>query len=657
MKRSDFQELAFLRGFRKWRHATEKFKKHARSAAHKTAVDKLKDSSKPPISKAIADATSKEQASNRAVFSEIICTLRGLVRGGAAIRGSQETNGLLMNQLEERAVTSPEMKAWLKKRNNFLAHECQDELIKIMAGMVLRTILEEARKSLFYGVIADGTTDISTKEQLSICVRYVTEEMVVKEAFLGLYEVPGSTAAELYVALKDALQRTMYGMTRLRGHCFDGASNMSGRLSGVRTRLAADQPRSVYVHCTNHSLDLALQDEAKKIDMVADALNTVREVTNILKTTKRKRLFEDHATKADGCEDDVRGNRHQLIPLCPTRWTVRCRSIRRFLEEYDTVLQTLGDIQRDKSAAADVRYKVRGYIPLLQKFETVFGMLVCENSFTPCELFATALQRPGIDCGEVRKGTEVLLTTLAKRRESGFDELWEACEELVEKLDAEIDPPRQTRPRKPPQRLEHKQDAAATAVLTPKESLRKVYFETIDLLTNEVTSRFAQRGLRQLENIENVLLGRTDEPCSAEGLREALSPFDGDVNVDALATQLACLRDSAAALTPPAPVTVGELVSSITEQGEMCKAMMSEVLRLASLIMSVPMSGATAERSFSVLCRVKSALRGTMAQERLSNLVVLAVHGELAKAISPESILREFVRNHPKNRVNAFGKM
>ena len=501
MQKSDFHDLAFVKGFKNWKHTTRKFVKHSRSAAHKTALAKLKGASSSPVSKVIADARLKEQASNRSVFREIICTLRELVRSGAAIRGSEETNGLLMTLLEERAATSPEMATWLKKRNNFLSHECQDEMIKTMAAMVLRTVLEEARQSMFYGVIADGTTDITTKEQFSICVRYVTETMVTKEAFLGLYEVPCSTAAELYAALKDALQRTMYGMEGLRGHCFDGASNMSGRLSGVRARLSEDQPRSLFVHCVNHSLDLALQEEAKRVDMVADALNTIREVTTILKTTKRRKLFEEHAMESEG--DECAGAAsprvsRQLVPLCPTRWTVRCRSIRRFLQEYNAVLQTLTDVQNDRSVAPDVRHKVRGYIPTLKRFETVFGMLVCENTFAPCELFANALQRPGIDCGEMGKGTEVLLETLAKRRETGFDDVWKSCEDLTSKL-VDIDPPRQVRPHKPPKRLEQKHDAAAPVVLTPKQSLRKAYFETIDLLRSEVTSRFTQAGLGHLE--------------------------------------------------------------------------------------------------------------------------------------------------------------
>ena len=163
-----------------------------------------------------------EQQKNREIFTEILCTIRGLARSGSALRGHDSVGGRLLTMLDERSVTSPEIKAWMQKRNNFLSHECQDEIIQITASLVLREVLEEARRSMFYGVIADGTTDLSTKEQFSICVRYATEDLIVKEAFLGLYEVPGSTAAELYEALKDTLVRTMYSTDKLRGHSLKG---------------------------------------------------------------------------------------------------------------------------------------------------------------------------------------------------------------------------------------------------------------------------------------------------------------------------------------------------------------------------------------------------------------------------------------------------
>ena len=72
--------------------------------------------------------------------------------------------------------------------------------------------------------------------------------------------------------------RRMYGTEKLRSHCFDAASNRSGRISGAQQRLVEDRPRSASVHCANHSLDLTLEEEAKKITQVGDALNTVRDV-------------------------------------------------------------------------------------------------------------------------------------------------------------------------------------------------------------------------------------------------------------------------------------------------------------------------------------------------------------------------------------------
>ena len=238
----------FLTGFRNWAHAKDKFAKHQSSATHKDAAAALIAAASTPVTDMISGATVGEQAKNREVFLEIICTLRGLARSGSAIRGHDDNDcdGKLMMLLDERAETSGVMKQWLGRRNRFLSHECINELISIMGTMLQREVAREARESPFYGVIADGTTDLSTKEQFSICVRYLTPQLEVKETCLGLYEAPGSTAAELYAALKDALCRTMYGMERLRGCCFDGAANMSGRRSGVRTRLTEDQPLALH---------------------------------------------------------------------------------------------------------------------------------------------------------------------------------------------------------------------------------------------------------------------------------------------------------------------------------------------------------------------------------------------------------------------------
>eukprot|EP00731_Ephydatia_muelleri_P019060 Em0011g1100a len=58
---------------------------------------------------------------------------------------------------------------------------------------------------------------------------------------------------------------------------------------------------------------------------------------------------------------------------------------------------------------------------------------------------------------------------------------------------------------------------------------------------------------------------------------------------------------------------------------------------------TLPVTVASAERSFSQLKRIKSYSRSTMAQERLQGLALLCIESELAKTIDYDSIIATFV--------------
>lgn len=57
---------------------------------------------------------------------------------------------------------------------------------------------------------------------------------------------------------------------------------------------------------------------------------------------------------------------------------------------------------------------------------------------------------------------------------------------------------------------------------------------------------------------------------------------------------------------------------------------------------SIPVTVAQGERSFSCLSRVKSVLRSTMTQERLTDLGLLAIESELAKRCDFSSVIEIF---------------
>ena len=61
---------------------------------------------------------------------------------------------------------------------------------------------------------------------------------------------------------------------------------------------------------------------------------------------------------------------------------------------------------------------------------------------------------------------------------------------------------------------------------------------------------------------------------------------------------------------------------------------------------TLPVTLCSAERSFSGLKRIKTTLRSTMSNERLSSLALLHLHRDID--IKVEDIVDEFARRHPR---------
>ena len=64
--------------------------------------------------------------------------------------------------------------------------------------------------------------------------------------------------------------------------------------------------------------------------------------------------------------------------------------------------------------------------------------------------------------------------------------------------------------------------------------------------------------------------------------------------------------------------------------------------------MTIPVTSATAVRTFSVLWRMKTYLRSTMTQERLNNVMLLHIYKELTDETNLEEIAQSF--STPNNK-------
>ncbi|XP_062179392.1 uncharacterized protein LOC133884000 [Phragmites australis] len=158
-------------------------------------------------------------------------------------------------------------------RENFL------ELLKWLAANgeeVNKYVLKnapETRKQIIeelgdehYAILADVSSDVSHKEQLALCLRYVDRLGRPCEHFLGVVHVDDTTSLSLKEAIQALLVSHHLTITQIRGQGYDGASNMKGEIKGLKILIMKESPSAYYVHYFAHQLQLVLVAVAKEND-------------------------------------------------------------------------------------------------------------------------------------------------------------------------------------------------------------------------------------------------------------------------------------------------------------------------------------------------------------------------------------------------------
>jgi hypothetical protein len=118
-------------------------------------------------------------------------------------------------------------------------------------------LLARLKASPYYSIMADESMDTSSKEELSVCARWI-------EGGKAILHAQKVTARALTQYLLDFLQARNVPIQKLCGLGFDGASTMFGVRSGVQMRMRYHSPSALYVHCRCHRLQLAAVSAANE---------------------------------------------------------------------------------------------------------------------------------------------------------------------------------------------------------------------------------------------------------------------------------------------------------------------------------------------------------------------------------------------------------
>ncbi len=425
-----------------------------------------------------------------------------LVRQGVSIRndhaGGSNLTVLLEHVLDE--------KLWVKG-NKYQSPEIINEIIEIMAHTALHSLLADVNSSPWFSLMADETRDISNREQLVICLRWVSEKYEVFEDMVGLIQLENTTAECIYMSLKDCLLRLGISFEKCRGQAYDGARNFQGHINGVAKRFLNDNSTAIPVHCLAHCVNLSLQEVACCSKSIKGGLNTAMDIIQLIKySPKRQITFEIvQEQKEFPITSGIR-------TLCPTRWIVCTGAIQAIINNYAALQETM---ELSSHGTDDCSRRAGGMLALMDKFSTYFGLKLSVLVFSITEQMSMHLQKKETKVEDGYYMVDICIKALERLcTDQSFHNFFESVKtEAAERCDEPVLPRQQQIPK------QIDDGASQHVYITVEDYYRKEYFEVIDAIKGSLEDRFLQENFLFVRKIETLLID------SANG-KEVVVPQD-----------------------------------------------------------------------------------------------------------------------------------
>nr|KAJ0208585.1 hypothetical protein LSAT_V11C400170440 [Lactuca sativa] len=629
--------------------------------------------------------TEEERKNNRLRLKATIYTVRLCAFQGIAYIGHDEgldsikkrnfheilkALGVFNIEMEELFRTAP-------KHALYTSPSIQKKILNLISTRVRRMICEEINGGKFC-LVVDEACDQSNKEQMSTVLRFLNKDGFIMERFFGLVHVPDTTSQTLKNAIYSVLshnnldlksilmdftitipnpscidfrklrvtnvtplmvhkhqeqedeeekrrrlpktcgnpRRKLTLIQQIRGQGYDGASNMRGHFKGLQALISNDCPYAYYVHCFAHRLQLTLMAASQGVVALHKFFTRLSFVINVVGASSKRTdqlrdtQAEEIAYKISIDELETGRGLNQIGTLQragDTRWSSHLKSVSSLIKMFSPTCEVLLKIIKDGigpiKGDADSAYEA------ITTFEFIFVLHLEKEIMEITDLLCQALQRQSQDiCNALRlvASTKLLLQKMK-------DERWDG----LLSLERNIDIPDMSSPyfsRGARARNEHSDHTLEhhyrllrlSTTLDPKSVVEP--FRSGDVI--KLVEKFYPEDFNEQEKVV---------------LKIQLQHYEIDVvqHVDY------------------------KLLTSISE---LCQWLIKTkrvanfhlIYRVASLILTLPVSTATTERSFSAMNLIKTRLRNKMEDEFLNDSLVLHFERELAEKISLDTIVQDF---------------
>ncbi|XP_065831995.1 zinc finger protein 862-like [Oscarella lobularis] len=597
----------------------ESVKRHEKSAIHRQCVKMENESQRSNVT-----AMVNPQIASSGIEDAFAC-LYFLCKRKIAHTTNFEP---LMNFAEYLGVKIKE-KIGTGRNALYTSEQSIHEMIVVLAEVIENDILSKVRKSKFYSIMLDETTDCTVTEQLSVHARFIDEEGKLCSSFLKIIdllqpEIESLDSAEEDTRISagaetvtkrvlDFLDVHSLDGSKIVGIGTDGASVMIGCRNGVVKRMQNVCKAAVGIHCAAHRLNLASTQAANSVPYVKKFNSVLRQLFD---------YYDNSAVRSAGLEAirKLLQEKGKLVAPSQTRWL----SVEKCASQIKSAFTSLAvSLQREGIERSDA--KALGLNALITDIRFVKTLLLMCDALPIVSHLSKCFQSSSVDFSMIQPMISSSLEAITELKLQDGRNMQELPDFLLRVEGAGID-------------IKH------AANFTDAQFKEQIKMPFLTNLIDNINRRFAESNILAAFSIFNAsLLPYTQRPSPNEEERR-LSMQYGNNNVSVLAEQFLpsgaiegvdeCLQEwfTLKAYMRKNWVSSDSSMSQKEVIEKLCKdftliQIFPNLSQLARICRTLPIHTADVERSFSQLKLVKTRIRNRLKEDTLDALLRIAVEG------------------------------
>lgn len=599
-----------------WIKATELMNKHAISEWHKAAVEKevfAETAEKHgDIIERMLKVSEEEKRRNLELVKKVVRSLYFLVKH--RIPHTTTFSDLITLQVDNGDEQLKLHKDECARNASYMSKISTAEFLSSISHHIEQGLLSRLRKSQFLSIMADESTDTASKEEMSICARWI-EGGKAEEHFLGILRARKVDAKSLARYLLDFLRDKSIDIKTLRGLGFDGASTMSGARSGVQLQVRLHAPSALYVHCRCHQLQLAsvhAADEHREVKRMFGTLLTMWKTFHY--SPKKAEKLTEIQIVLDAPELKV-------LKPSDTRWLARERCVRAVRKSLPSLVVTFQQIYNENGDA-----EAYGLARLLCTYKFVSCLyMLCDVLHTLAKLQGS-LQAKNLNLASVPVMVESTTARLRELKDKPTTSTW-----FKDHATVFSDP-------------EQLGDQNVLVTEAEKEVFMvKTYRPYIQSVIDDISKRLKSSDVYSCFSLfDPHLLPENEEDLSSYGMSKLQTliefygkkqsvTFEGETNVstpdidgDEANAEWKFFRR--VLYKEFKKLSMDEVFGNLLTN-ETIKAAFPNLVRLASLAITLPVTTASVERSFSDMKLIKTRLRNRLGEQSLDQTMRICIEG------------------------------